>query len=67
MPKSIDSDIRKKRPQGRPRIDATPVMVRMPPAELEGADLWIRGRPEPKPSRPEAIRHLVELGLKAKK
>ena len=41
-------------------------MVRMPPAELEGVDLWIRGRPQPKPSRPEAIRRLVELGLKAK-
>jgi hypothetical protein len=38
-------------------------MVRMPPAEVEGVDLWIRGRPQPKPSRPEAIRRLVELGL----
>jgi hypothetical protein len=66
MPKSIDSDIRKKRPQGRPRIDATPVMVRMPPAELEVVDLWIRGRPQPRPSRPEAIRRLVELGLTVK-
>jgi len=41
-------------------------MVRMPPAKLAAVDLWIREKPRPKPSRPEAIRHLVELGLKAK-
>jgi Arc/MetJ-type ribon-helix-helix transcriptional regulator len=36
----------------------------MPP-ELEAAiDAWIEGQPEPKPSRSEAIRRLIELGLK---
>ena len=29
-------------------------------------DAWIAAQPEPQPSRPEAIRRLVELGLKAK-
>ena len=61
--KRLVSDTRKR---GRPRVDATPVMVRMPPAKLAAVDLWIREKPRPKPSRPEAIRHLVELGLKAK-
>ena len=43
-----------------------PIMVRMPPAELGELDGWIKRQTE-KPSRPEAIRRLVELGLKAKK
>jgi hypothetical protein len=30
-------------------------------------DRWIKGQKEPDLSRPEAIRRLVELGLKAKK
>jgi hypothetical protein len=41
-------------------------MVRVPPAELEPIDAWIKAQPKPKPSRPAAIRRLVELGLKAK-
>jgi metal-responsive CopG/Arc/MetJ family transcriptional regulator len=37
----------------------------MPP-ELEAAiDAWIDGQPEPKPSRSEAIRRLIEKGLSA--
>ncbi|MET4370227.1 hypothetical protein ABIA99_002915 [Bradyrhizobium sp. LB12.1] len=63
MAKSTVSNIRKKRPLGRPRVDAVPVMVRMPPNEMQGVDRWIEGRPPPKPSRPEAIRRLVEIGL----
>jgi hypothetical protein len=63
MTKSIISNIRKKT-LGRPRIDAIPVLVRIPPDELAGIDGWIKGKPAPKPSRPEAIRRLVELGLK---
>lgn len=47
-------------------MDAVPVMVRMPPNEMQGVDKWIEKRPEPKPSRPEAIRRLVELGLRGK-
>jgi hypothetical protein len=41
-------------------------MVRMPPEEMQDVDQWIEKRPEPKPSRPEAIRRLVEIALKRK-
>jgi hypothetical protein len=39
-----------------------PIMVRMQPDQLAGLDVWIAGQ-DPPPSRPEAIRRLVELGL----
>jgi len=48
-------------------VDATPVNTRFPPAELRALDAWIAGRPAPKPSRPEAVRRLVEQALKAQK
>ena len=44
---------------GRPRTDATPVMVRVAPLLLSPLDAWIADQPEPKPSRPEAIRHAL--------
>jgi hypothetical protein len=43
-----------------------PVVVRMHPPMLAGLDEWISNQRQPFPSRPEAIRRLVELGLKAK-
>jgi hypothetical protein len=39
-----------------------PIMVRMQPDQLAGLDVWIAGQ-DPQPSRPEAIRRLVESGL----
>lgn len=40
--------------------------LRMPP-ELEAAiDAWIERQPEPKPSRSEAIRRLIEMASSAK-
>lgn len=65
MPKSTISDIRKKR-IGRPPVNAVPVMVRIPPAEIEPIDAWMAKQKEPDLSRPEAIRRLVRMGLKAK-
>jgi hypothetical protein len=65
MKESTISNIRKKR-IGRPPVNAVPVLVRIPPAEIEPIDVWI-AKQKPSPSRPEAIRRLVELGLKAKK
>jgi hypothetical protein len=65
MKKPTISNIRKKR-IGRPPVNAVPVLVRIPPAEIEPINEWI-ARQKPAPSRPEAIRRLVELGLKAKK
>jgi hypothetical protein len=58
---SIPSARKSKR--GRPRVDATPVNTRFPPDELANLDGWIKAQVKPKPSRPEAIRRLVELGL----
>ncbi len=42
------------------------MMVRLEPAQFEALDAW-SAEQKPEPSRPEAIRRLVELGLKAKK
>jgi hypothetical protein len=64
MKKSNISDIGKKR-IGRPPVNAVAVLVRIPPAELEPIDNWTAKQKEPM-TRPEAIRRLVELGLKAK-
>lgn len=38
-------------------------MVRMPPAELAALDTWIAAQPEPRPTRPEALRTLARAGL----
>jgi hypothetical protein len=43
-----------------------PVVVRMHPPMLAGLDEWIAKQRQPFPSRPEAIRRLVELGLTVK-
>ena len=47
---------------GRPRVDATPITVRVPPAQLEAVDAWRATQPD-KPTRPEAVRRLVEKAL----
>jgi hypothetical protein len=66
MAMSTVSNIRKKKRIGRPPVGAIPVLVRIPPKEIEPIDDWISEQGE-YVSRPEAIRRLVELGLKAKK
>jgi Arc/MetJ-type ribon-helix-helix transcriptional regulator len=43
-----------------------PVVVRMHPPMLAGLDEWIEKQKEP-PSRPEAIRRLVEMALKSER
>jgi hypothetical protein len=62
MSKSI-KDIKKKR--GRPKSTGSglPQLVRMHNAQIAAIDKW---RCEEDVSRPEAIRRLVELGLKVK-
>jgi len=52
-----------KRPPGRPRTDAISIHLRIVPKQLIVLDAWIAAQPDPKPSRPEAIRRLVEAGL----
>lgn len=63
MGKSID-DIDKKRGRGRPVTDATPVLTRLWPDLLGKLDAW-RGSQPDVPGRPEAIRRLIESGLKS--
>lgn len=53
-------DITKKK---RPQQTGTPVMVRMQPDQLEAVDAWASAQDDA-PSRPEAVRRLVDQGLK---
>ncbi|MFZ3178721.1 MAG: hypothetical protein WA156_00580 [Methylocystis silviterrae] len=50
---------------GRPRTDATPVMVRIVPQQLKALDGW-RDKQDDAPTRPEAIRRLIEKALGGK-
>jgi hypothetical protein len=63
MSKSTLSRTRKK--IGRPPTGAESVHLRVLPDQSAAIDAWIEKQKDP-PSRPEAIRRLVELGLKAK-
>lgn len=51
-----------KKPKGRPPVDTEAVNVRMDRTVLEAIDEW-RRRQTDLPTRPEAIRRLVEAGL----
>ena len=54
-------------PRKKPRPAATgkgePVVVRMHPPQLRALDAWIAQQGPPFPSRPEAVRRMVELAL----
>jgi hypothetical protein len=41
----------------------TPVITMLDPIELGALDVWIANQPEPKPTRPEAIRRLLAGAL----
>lgn len=57
--------VEQKRPRGRPRTGVHPARaVRMPPELDAKITAWIEQQGEPKPSRSEAIRRLIERGLK---
>jgi hypothetical protein len=62
---TISDNRKKKRPIGRPRVGAILIGVRVPPNGVDDIDAWIK-KNEPDLSRPEAIRRLVEIGLRAK-
>jgi hypothetical protein len=64
MGKSIRANTKKRR--GRPVTTGkgTLIGVRLQDAPLAQLDDWIDRQSEPDLSRPEAIRRLVELGLK---
>jgi len=46
----------KKSRRGRPRVDSDIVTARVARPVLDAMDAWIAAQPEPRPSRPEAIR-----------
>lgn len=54
-----------RKPRGRPRVDATHVGVRIPPDQLAALDAFVASQPDPKPSRPEAVRRLIDVGMRA--
>jgi len=55
-----------KSPKKRATVTGDPVLVRVQPEMAKHLDDW-RRKQDDLPGRPEAIRRLVELGLKAKK
>jgi hypothetical protein len=65
MAKSSVSDNKKKR-IGRPLVGSLLIGVRMPPQSVANVDAWMK-KHAPDLSRPEAIRRLVEIGLRARK
>jgi hypothetical protein len=54
-----------KSPKKRAAVTGEPVLVRVQPDMAKQLDDW-RRKQEDLPGRPEAIRRLVEIGLKAK-
>jgi hypothetical protein len=55
---------RKKRRYGPlPTGKGEPVLVRIQPPQLARLDTWIARHPDPKPTRPEALRRLAEKAL----
>jgi hypothetical protein len=65
MAKSINASAKRR---GRPVTTGTgtTIGVRMLDDPLAALDAWIAKQKEPELTRPEAVRRLVELGLKAK-
>jgi hypothetical protein len=51
--------------RGRPRTNPTSIHVTLLPQVLGDLDIWIAAQ-EPQPSRPEAIRRLVEIALSSR-
>jgi len=64
MGKAISST---RKSRGRPPTGAESVHLRILPDQSASIDAWIAKQKEPELTRPEAIRRLVELGLKVKR
>jgi metal-responsive CopG/Arc/MetJ family transcriptional regulator len=52
-----------KKKTGRPRVDSEAVNVRLEREMLDTIDAWIAAQPDPKPTRPEAIRRILSEAL----
>jgi len=50
---------------GRPRVDSTPITLRVHPRSLAALDNWRREQPDI-PTRPEAVRRIIDETLRAK-
>jgi hypothetical protein len=61
MAKSI-SNVVKKTGRGRPRLNATPITLRVLPNLIKAIDSWRKDQPD-QPIRTEAIRRLVAYAL----
>jgi hypothetical protein len=64
MKKSTMSDSKKR--IGRPPTGAESIHLRVLPDQAAAIEAWIKRQKEPNLSRPEAIRRLVEIGLRGK-
>lgn len=55
--------------RGRPvgRVFTVVIPTRYTPEQVDAVDAWAAEQPDPKPTRAEAIRRLVEEALKAKR
>jgi hypothetical protein len=56
-------DEHKKDSRGRPKVDSEMVRARFERQTLNRVDQWRAEQPDPKPSRPEAVRRLVDKAL----
>mgnify|MGYP001085758860 CR=1 FL=1 len=63
----IDEPKKRGRPAGLGRGRGEGVMLRLHPPLKDRLGAWIEAQPDPKPSKPEAIRQLVEIGLEHSK
>lgn len=55
-----------KNKRGRPAIGrGVQVNAMLRPETVEEIDRWIEVQPDPKPKRPEAIRRLIEAGIRS--
>lgn len=60
----ISDDAQSQNKRGRPATGTNPsIGVRMPPDAIAALDQWRAKQPDV-PSRPEAARRLIEIGLK---
>lgn len=60
------SMVPEKKKRGPPATGkGTQVQVRLQPHQLKRLDAWIAMQPTPCPSRPEAIRALIDAGIDA--
>lgn len=58
-----ETSIPKKRRGPKPTGWGTPVVVRLQPDMLAALDALIAQQPDPKPSRPEAVRQVLAMAL----